>query len=82
VSQLREIYWVDINPPPVMQALGLQMTPSHFAAFMPLELEERLARMELKYMGRKEEQIIKTRFLVIPKQGGGYDIRVESQLGK
>jgi hypothetical protein len=82
LSQIQRIYWIDDKPHSVqgvIQALGLQMTPNHFVAFMPQDLEERLANMELKFMGRKEDHIVATRFKVIPKRGGGYDVTVFDQ---
>jgi hypothetical protein len=85
LSQIQRIYWIDDKPQSVqglMQALGLQLMPNHFVAFMPQDLEDRLAKMELQYMGRKEEQIDATRFKVLPKSGGSYDVKVFDQTTK
>jgi hypothetical protein len=65
-----------------MQALGLQLMPSHFVAFMPQELEDRLAQLELSHMSRKEEQIDSTWFRAVPTRGGGYNLIVVSQSAK
>jgi hypothetical protein len=84
LAQIQRIYWIDDKPHSVravMSTLGLQMTPSHFVAFMPEKLEAELADKELKFMGRKEEQIFETRFKVIRK-GGTYDVIVVSQAPK
>ncbi len=85
LSQIQRIYWIDDKPNSVqgvMQALGLQMHPNHFVAFMPQELEDRLAKMEQQYMGRKEENIDATWFKVVPKRAGGYDVVVNKQTAK
>jgi len=86
LSQIQRIYWIDDKPNSVravMDTLGLPMTPNHFVAFMPQELEQRLAEMELKFANRKEEQIDETKFKVVRRQkGGGYDVIVVGQTAK
>jgi hypothetical protein len=82
ISKIQLIYWTPERPQlvhDVMQALDLQLRPSHFVAFFPVELEERLLKMELQYQGLKEDQITETWFEVVPESGGGYGVRVSNQ---
>lgn len=68
----RLVSWNDDNPDSVagvMSVLRLPQKPSHFLAFMPVELEEKLLRLELDYLhkhhnGRREENIKATRFKI------------------
>ncbi len=74
VSSIQRIYWIDDKPQSVSQlvnALGLRKVPSHFVAFMPEELENKLFQLELSYAGRTEEEIYSTRFRV-RRDGGSY----------
>jgi hypothetical protein len=67
VRQLQRIFWIDDKPASVasvMHALGLNMNPDRFVAFMPQELEEKLFEMELRYQGRREDDIEETVFQV------------------
>jgi hypothetical protein len=68
VTKIQRIYWVDNNPQSVrdiMTTLGLTNRPSHFVAFMPVELEDHLFEMEKKAAhGRTEDQIQETIFRV------------------
>jgi hypothetical protein len=84
LSKIQRIYWVDDKPPSVagvMDALGLQMRPSHFVAFMPEKLEQELFRLELDYKHLKEEQIHETKFEVV-RGSGGYRAKVIDQVRK
>jgi hypothetical protein len=85
LSKIQRIYWVDdkLNSVAgVMEALGLQgMRPSHFVAFMPEKLEQKLFQLELNYKGLKEAQIHATRFEVV-KTPNGYEPRVTEQWSK
>lgn len=81
VTRLPGIGWRDEDPlsvSGVMQALGLNFRPTHFCAFLPLELEEKLARLERDFAGRGEDQIGRTRFRVTVS-GGKYDVQVIDQ---
>jgi hypothetical protein len=85
LSQIQRIYWIDNkrdSAHAVTQALGIPWRPDHFVAFMPQELEERLAAMELKYRGLTEDQIFETRFKAVRRPGGGYDVIVTGQTPK
>jgi hypothetical protein len=84
LSKIQRIYWVDDKPPSVagvMEALGLQMHPSHFVAFMPGQLEQKLFKLELNYRGLREDQIHETKFEVV-RGPGGYEPRVIEQVPK
>jgi hypothetical protein len=68
VTKIQRIYWMDYNAQSVrdvMTTLGLTIRPSHFVAFMPVELEDKLFEMEKKAAhGRTEDQINETIFRV------------------
>jgi len=81
LAQIKRIYWIDRQPESVtglVRALGLQPVPSHIVAFFPAQLEEKLLQLELKYRGKREEEIHETRFRIV-RSGTGYEPRVESQ---
>jgi hypothetical protein len=82
IHKINRISWRDTKPLPVMQALGLPLRPSHFVAFMPRELEEKLAQMEKEHLqkdhpGLTEDEIEETNFQVVP-EGGRYEPRFVS----
>ncbi len=65
VYALNRIFWNNTRPEdvsPVLQALGVNVRASHFVAFMPQELEEKLAEDELRFMGLSEDEIQETQF--------------------
>jgi hypothetical protein len=67
LSKYKGIRWTDDNAESVaqvMKALGLAGRPSHFIAFMPQQLEDKLAGLEKKFAGRAEDDIYETRFKV------------------
>jgi hypothetical protein len=81
VGQIPGLCWREIDPRAVegvARELGLKFRPEYFGAFMPPELEEKLARLEREYAGRKEGQIALTRFRV-ERIGNKYDVRVIAQ---
>ena len=84
VRKINRIFWIDSTPRSVvqiMQALGLNRHPSHFVAFMPEKLEQKLFELERDYRGLKEEQIFETKFRV-NHTGRGYEPEVISQQPK
>ncbi len=84
VASLNRIYWVDDKPQSVggvLHILGVQMRPSHFVAFMPQELEQRLGDMERQYQGLAEDEIYETKFKVY-RTANGYDVKVLNQSRK
>src|SRR5262249_51829209 len=85
LSKIQRIYWVDSKATSVagvMEVLGLEgMPPSHFVAFLPEGLEQKLFQLELNSGGLKEAQIHETRFEVV-KTANGYEPRVIYQTPK
>jgi hypothetical protein len=72
LSQIKRIYWIDDKPrsvQEVMNALGLKLQPSHFVAFMPLELEQKLFELERDHRGLAEDQIHETKFRIVESAG-------------
>ncbi len=87
LSQIQRIWWIDDNPRSVaslMAALGYSnLRPAHVVAFIPPELEDKLAKQELAFKGLKEDQIYETKFDVFPVGGARrYDVRVVEQQAK
>jgi hypothetical protein len=81
VADIQRIFWVDDKPDSVRAlalALGLKNVPSHVVAFFPAKLEGELLDKELRYAGRKEEQIEATRFRVV-RTRDGYGVDVVAQ---
>src|SRR5262249_54122357 len=75
LSGIKRIFWVDDKRDSVIalcRALAISPVPEHVVAFFPERLEKRLLEIELKYQGRREEEIYETRFK-IRKSGGGYE---------
>src|SRR5262249_10202205 len=78
IAEIKRIYWVDADPQSIRSlsgALGVP-TPPHIVVFFPVELEEKLLRLELDYAKRKygetaEDQIQETRFEIV-RRGGVY----------
>lgn len=84
----RMVYWVDDKPDSVqgvMAVLGLQqIRPSHFLAFMPVELEKKLLDLEIaylkkKYPGRGEDDIKSTKFRIRSLGRGKFEPVVDTQ---
>jgi hypothetical protein len=85
VSSINRIFWSDNRPESVaaiMKAIGYPKTPSHFVAFMPKTLEQDMYELEAKYMGRSEDQIHETTFVVVRQRDGNYRPVVKSQTGR
>ncbi|HWG43638.1 MAG TPA: hypothetical protein VN688_12695 [Gemmataceae bacterium] len=72
ISKIERIYWIDDKPQSVMDVMAvlrLPLQPSHFVAFMPKELEDKLLQLEIAYFekrhkGRGEDDILKTKFKI------------------
>lgn len=70
VRKVQRIYWIDDNArnvQAIMAALGINMAPGYFVAFMPEKLEQNLFEIEKEYMdrhhpGANEDQIQLTKF--------------------
>jgi hypothetical protein len=81
LNTIQRIFWIDDKPQSVQSlasALRLPFMPPHIVAFFPEALEKELLDKELKFRGRKEEDIKETRFRV-ERRGNGYEPRVVSQ---
>jgi hypothetical protein len=81
LAQIKRIYWIDDRPEsvtPLAMALGIRPLPHHVVAFFPESLEQKLLKLELGYRGKKEEEILETKFRIV-RAGGGYEPHVESQ---
>jgi len=77
------LFWVDDRPQSVRaitEHLGIPPAPV-MAAFLPLELEERMLKMELAYKNLEEDEILSTQFECF-QRGGGYDVMVVNQIPK
>jgi hypothetical protein len=81
VGAIPGLCWKDFEPRAVAgvsRELGLPFEPDHFGAYLPIELEEKLVRLERDYAGRNERQIARTYFRVEFTRGK-YDVRVVDQ---
>jgi hypothetical protein len=81
LTKIRRIFWIDSQPAsvrPLVTALGLKPPPDHIVAFFPEKLEGELLRKELKFKGRKEHEILETRFRVI-RRGNTFEPMVVDQ---
>ena len=84
LARIHRLYWEDDRPESVAglaRALGIPAPPAFFALFPP-ELEEHLAdlekaRLDRDFLGRTEDDIAETRFVVVPA-ADGYEARVVS----
>jgi hypothetical protein len=81
VSGIQGISWTDEKPESVAslsRALGLAFVPERFHVFFPNELERKLLELELKYRGKREEELKETHFQIV-RRGGVYQPIVISQ---
>jgi hypothetical protein len=81
LAKIQRIYWIDDKPSSVRSlsaALGLDPEPPHIVAFFPVELEQKLLKLELSYRNRTEDEIKETRF-EIRRHGDTYQPWVVSQ---
>jgi hypothetical protein len=83
LNGLNLMHWLDTSPPSIASlssVLPQLRGKPFFAAFFPMELEKKLARLELAYTERRyrtrdESRIHETKFDVVV-DGGAYDVRV------
>jgi hypothetical protein len=77
------LYWVNEDASMASQlAAALGMSGVQFITiFLPLSLEERMLQKELEFMNLEEDEIASTRFECFAT-GGGYDVKVVSQIPK
>lgn len=76
------LYWIDENQrnvAGVAAALGISSS-GEMIMFLPLELEEKMLKLELSYRGLREEDIQTTKFGVT--RGAGYDVMVVDQVAR
>ncbi|HEY7329922.1 MAG TPA: hypothetical protein VH592_19965 [Gemmataceae bacterium] len=84
----RLVRWADDNPDSVkgvMTVLQLKLRPSHFLAFMPIELEEKLLKLEIDYLtkrhpSRKEDDIESTKFKILVRNGKYEPMVIEQKM--
>lgn len=76
-----QINWIDDDAGSVTRVCGvLGIAPAPFMiVFLPLELEERMVKLETAYNGLSEDKIRSTVFVAV-KRGAGYDVKVVSQI--
>jgi hypothetical protein len=82
LQKLNRIFWIDDKPDTVeqlAQAMALPFTPPQVIALFPYKFEKELLDKELKFRGRKEEEILETRFQVLMRGGKNYQIVVIDQ---
>jgi hypothetical protein len=82
LNSLKRIWWIDDKAESVTalsQHLGIRPIPRRFIAFLPVELEEKLLRLELNYAGGKREEDIKETVFEVQRVGGKYEPRVVHQ---
>jgi hypothetical protein len=71
LEKIELMWWVDDKPESVRSlafALQLDPVPNHLIAFFPDELERKLLDLELKYRGRREEDIQETQFHILKRR--------------
>ncbi len=81
LAQLKRMFWIDNDAKSVgslVRSLALPVVPDHIVAFFPEKVEADLLRKELKFAGRKESEIIETRFKVV-RRGATYEPVVVDQ---
>jgi hypothetical protein len=81
ITQIQGLLFVENAPRSVSSlaaALGVKPTPPYFALFFSAEVEENLAKRELGYLGKTEDEIDSTRF-VVKRVGDKYEVVVEGQ---
>jgi hypothetical protein len=82
IRRLDRIFWIDDKRESVEQlarALGLDFMPDRIVAFFPKDLENLLLMKELSFRNKREEQILETRFQILMRGNGRYEIVVVDQ---
>jgi len=75
------LYWKDVKTyHGAARILGMSSAPM-MCIFLPLELEERMLKMELDYQGLAEDQILTTHYETY-SSGGKIDVKVRKQVPK
>lgn len=72
MSQMPGLYFVDDSADSagrIGEVLKLGFSPPFFIAFFPKEIEEKLAKEEREYRGRKESEIFSTKFKILIRNG-------------
>ena len=85
LDDIHRIFWIDDNQASVSalaQFLRLQPVPPHLVAFFPRYIEDEMARKELAYAHRREEDIKETHFKLAHTAKRGYEIEITSQTSK
>jgi len=80
IGRENRIFWTFEKPSMVRdfcQYVGIPNTDT-LLMFLPVELEERMAKMERNYQNKREDQIKQTRFQIV-KGDGRYDVVVTAQ---
>ncbi|MCA9164196.1 MAG: hypothetical protein KDA62_14505 [Planctomycetales bacterium] len=75
------IYWVDENPQsymPVAQHLGVGRPPI-MIAFLPVDLEQQMLKLELAYNGPKQEEDVEQTVFKAVRSDNGYKVIVIDQ---
>jgi hypothetical protein len=83
LSSETRLYWVDEKPESlrgVAEELGIPVPP-FMIVFLPVDLEDRMLKLELAYQNLGEEEIRRTDFEVVTR-AGQYDVRVTRQIPK
>lgn len=81
IASIKRIFWVDEKKDSIRSlasAMEVPMPDGPIVAFFPEKLEAELLRIELKYKGKKEEDIKETHFK-INSRGGSYVPEVVEQ---
>jgi hypothetical protein len=84
IAKINRIFWIDDNPRSVMEVMAVLQVrgrPSHFIAFMPIELEQKLFDLERAYKGLAEDDILETKFRIV-ESGGQFRPEVLEQTPK
>ena len=82
LQKLDRIFWIDDKHESVEQlirAMGLEFVPDRIIAFFPKELESQLLIKELGFRNKREDQILETRFQILMRGNGKYEIVVVDQ---
>lgn len=81
LSSESRIYWVDENPDSFMPVANLLKvgSPPMMVAFLPVDLEQKMVQLELKFKNAKSEDEIDQTVFKCVDNGGTYDVVVVSQ---